>query len=76
MDTLQTPGVSFFLSLPGPKDYMKAFDYMLETAQCFATNLEGELSDERRSVLTKQTIEHFRTRVREFERKQLSKIKA
>jgi cell division protein ZipA len=76
MDTLKTPGVSFFLSLPGPKDYMKAFDYMLETAQCFATNLEGELSDERRSVLTKQTIEHFRTRVREFERKQLSKIKA
>lgn len=75
MDSLETPGVSFFLSLPGPKNYMKAFDYMLETAQCFATNLKGELSDERRSVLTKQTIEHFRTRVRDFERKQLSRAK-
>ena len=76
MEQLSTPGVSFFLSLPGPKDYMKAFDYMLETAQCFASNLGGELSDERRSVLTKQTIEHFRHRVREFERKQLSRSKA
>ncbi|TNC82932.1 MAG: cell division protein ZipA [Oleiphilus sp.] len=76
MEQLVTPGVSFFMSLPGPKDYMKAFDYMLETAQCFASNLGGDLSDERRSVLTKQTIEHFRHRVREFERKQLSKSKA
>lgn len=76
MEQLVTPGVSFFMSLPGPKDYMKAFDYMLETAQCFASNLGGELSDERRSVLTKQTIEHFRHRVREFERRQLSKSKA
>jgi len=70
MNDLTTPGVSFFMSLPGPKDSMKAFEYMLETAQCFATNLNGELSDERRSVLTKQTIEHCRHRVREFERKQ------
>lgn len=75
LDTVSTPGVSFFLSLPGPKDYMKAFEFMLETAQCFATNLNGELRDEHRSVITSQTIEHCRQRVREFERKRLSKIK-
>ncbi len=72
MDQLTTPGVSFFMSLPGPKDYMKAFDFMLETAQCFAKNLGGELRDEQRSVMTTQTIEHCRQRIREFERKQLS----
>lgn len=72
MESLSTPGVSFFMSLPGPKDYMKAFDYMLETAQCFAKNLGGELRDENRSVMTTQTIEHCRQRIREFERKQLS----
>ncbi len=76
IDTLSTPGVSFFMSLPGPKDYMKAFDYMLETAQCFAKNLNGELKDEQRSVMTTQTIEHCRQRIREFERKQLSKSRA
>lgn len=76
MDTLSTPGVSFFMSLPGPKDYMKAFDFMLETAQCFAKNLGGELRDEQRSVMTTQTIEHCRQRIREFERKQLSLSRA
>lgn len=76
MASLSTPGVSFFMSMPGPKDYMKAFEFMLETAQCFANNLQGELKDERRSVLTKQTIEHCKQRVREFERKQLSRAKA
>lgn len=73
MARLSTPGVSFFMSMPGPKDYMQAFDFMLETAQCFAKNLHGELRDERRSVMTKQTIEHCRQRVRDYERKQLSK---
>jgi len=75
LDDLSTPGVSFFMSLPGPKDYMKAFDFMLETAQCFAKNLNGELKDENRSVMTSQTIEHCRQRIREFERKQLSKTR-
>lgn len=45
---------------------------MLETAQCVVRNLGGELKDERRSVMTPQTIEHCRQRIREFERKQRS----
>jgi len=73
LDEIATPGVSFFMSLPGPKNYMKAFDYMLETAQCFARNLKGDLKDQDRSMMTAQTIEHCRQRVKEFERKQLSK---
>lgn len=73
IETISTPRVAFFLSLPGPRDSMRAFDYMLETAQCFAKNLDGELRDEYRSVITQQTIEHCRQRVREFERKQLSR---
>jgi cell division protein ZipA len=73
LDEIATPGVSFFMSLPGPKDYMKAFDYMLETAQCFARNLKGDLKDQDRSIMTVQTIEHCRQQVKEFERKQLSK---
>lgn len=69
---LTTPGVCFFMSLPGPTNNTKAFDYMLETAQCLAKNLDGELKDERRSVLTQQTIAHCRQRIKDFERKQLS----
>jgi cell division protein ZipA len=72
MDSLTTPGISFFMSMPGPSDILQAFDFMLETAQCVVRNLGGELKDERRSVMTPQTAEHCRQRIREFERKQRS----
>ncbi|MBZ2170070.1 cell division protein ZipA [Marinobacter sp. F4216] len=69
---LSTPGISFFMSMPGPNNALQAFDFMLETAQCVVRNLGGELKDERRSVMTPQTVEHCRQRIREFERKQRS----
>ncbi|AMQ87582.1 MULTISPECIES: cell division protein ZipA [Marinobacter] len=72
MPALSTPGISFFMSLPGPSNAMQAFEFMLETAQCVVRNMGGELKDERRSVMTPQTIEHCRQRIREFERKQRS----
>jgi len=75
MDNFYTPGVSFFLSLPGPKNSMKAFDYMYETAQCVVKNLNGELKDEMHSAMTSQTIEHSRQKVRDFERRQLSLLR-
>lgn len=67
---MTTPGISFFMSLPGPTNALQAFDFMHETAQCVVRNLGGELKDERRSVMTAQTVEHCRQRIREFERKQ------
>lgn len=66
MDTLETPGVSFFMSLPGPEDFVHAYECMLGTAQTFAKNLGGELKDEKLSSLSSQTIEQSRTRVAEF----------
>ncbi|MBW0146054.1 cell division protein ZipA [Marinobacter arenosus] len=72
MPRLTTPGISFFMSLPGPTNGLQAFEFMLETAQCVVRNLGGELKDERRSVMTPQTIEHCRQRIREFDRKQRS----
>ncbi len=74
MEKLATPGISFFMSLPGPDDALQAFDFMFETAQCVVRNLGGELKDERRSVMTRQTAEHCRQRIREFERKQRSPV--
>lgn len=75
MDEFYTPGVSFFLSLPGPKNSMKAFDYMHETAQCVVKNLDGELKDEIHSAMTSQTIEHSRQKIRDYERRQLSLLR-
>lgn len=69
------PGVSFFMGLPGPKNSMKAFDFMLETAQALVRNLGGELRDERRSPMSDQTIAHCRQRIRDFERRRLMRNK-
>ncbi|MFL1405017.1 cell division protein ZipA [Marinobacter sp. M1N3S26] len=73
MEEMSTPGISFFMSVPGPTNSMQAFDFMLETAQAVVRNLGGELKDERRSVMTAQTIEHCRQRIREYERKRRSR---
>lgn len=64
-------GVSFFLALPG-HDSLRSFDTLIETARRLAEALEGELLDQSRSVATRQTIEHYRERVVDFERKRLS----
>lgn len=72
MTHMKTPGISFFMGLPGPRDPLTAFEFMLETANVIVRNMGGELKDERRSVMTPQTIEHCRQRIREFERKRRS----
>lgn len=70
-EEFSTVGLSFFLGLPTETgSYMQAFDVMLSTAQDIAEKLQGELKDENRSVLTKQTIEHYRERIRDFSRRQ------
>ena len=72
IDDFETPGVSFFMRLPGPANPLKAYDFMVETAQCLSKNLEGELLDDTRSAMTKQTLEHNRQRIIENERRRLA----
>ncbi len=75
MGDFNTPGLVFFLTLPGPDDMMKAFDYMLETAQAVARNLNGDVLDESRSVLSKQSLEHCRQQIRDLERRLLARTR-
>ncbi|QIB67500.1 cell division protein ZipA [Kineobactrum salinum] len=73
MADFRTPGLVFFVTLPGPQDMMQAFDYMLETAQTVARNLAGDVLDESRSALTRQTLEHNRQQIRDLERRMLAR---
>ncbi|MDX1803616.1 MAG: cell division protein ZipA [Alcanivorax sp.] len=70
MEDMTFAGVTFFLKLPGASDAIGALDKMLSVCRRLATELEGELKDEQHSVLTRQTMEHLRQRVQEFERRQ------
>ncbi len=72
IDHFTTPAVSFFLGLPGPRHPKQAFDVMVAAARKLASELNGELKDDQRSVFTAQTIEHYRQRIVEFERRQMT----
>ena len=72
LESTETPAVTIFMGLPGPREPLKAFMLMEETVRQLALDLGGELKDEHFSVLTQQTLEHYRQRIRDFERKQLT----
>ncbi|WQG57115.1 cell division protein ZipA [Pseudomonas sp. RTB3] len=72
IDHFSTRAVSFFLGLPGPRHPKQAFDVMVAAARKLSQELNGELKDDQRSVLTAQTIEHYRQRIVEFERRALT----
>jgi cell division protein ZipA len=72
LDTIEqfdTPGVSFFLQLPGPFDGLAAFEQMLQAARSVVAELDGHLLDGRRCDLTQQSIEHLREELLEYGRR-------
>ncbi|WP_447042952.1 cell division protein ZipA [Vreelandella sp. H-I2] len=69
MGEFMTPGITLLMPLPGAIDSSVAFEAMVETAMVVVRHMGGELKDENRSVMTAQTIEFARQRVREFERR-------
>ena len=64
IDRLHTPGVSFFMALPGPLSALDAWDAMLPTAQRLAELLDGSVLDEERNALGRQRIAHIRDELR------------
>ncbi|MEC8453480.1 MAG: cell division protein ZipA [Pseudomonadota bacterium] len=71
MTDFRTSGVSLFLALPSPTNNLEAFDHMLDVAIQLKESLDGELKDDHRNVMTSQTIEHYRQRIKDFELRQL-----
>jgi len=70
IDELQTPGVSFFMTLPGPLPALDAWDAMLPTAQRLAELLDASVLDEGRNALGRQRIAHLRDELRAWDRRQ------
>lgn len=68
-----SPGLVFFLQLPGPDHPAEAVEDMIRIARAIADELGAVLKDEDMSVLTGQTAEHYRERVADFSRRQLSR---
>lgn len=68
LDALRTPGLSFFMALPGPVTALDAWDAMLPTAQRMAELLDGQVLDEERNALGRQRIAHIRDELRGWDR--------
>lgn len=68
LDALRTPGLSFFMTLPGPLSALDAWDAMLPTAQRLAELLDGQVLDEERNALGRQRIAHIRDELRGWDR--------
>ncbi|MGA9421687.1 MAG: cell division protein ZipA [Rhodanobacteraceae bacterium] len=66
---IRTPGVSLFMTLPGPLPALDAWDTMLPTAQRLAELLDAVVLDEGRNTLGRQRIAHVRDELRAWDRK-------
>ena len=70
IDTLSTPGLALFVRLPGPPSAEGAFERMVECARALADDLDARVLDQQHSTLTRQTEQHLRDRMREFDHQQ------
>ncbi|MDG2141546.1 MAG: cell division protein ZipA [Gammaproteobacteria bacterium] len=71
MHEFSTIGISLFLSLPADVNNLEAFEHMIGVAKRICESLDGLLKDDHRNLMTGQTIEHYRQRIRDFELLQL-----
>lgn len=65
----QTPGVTLFMTLPGPVSALDAWDAMLATGTRLSELLDADLMDDTQCLLTRQRIAQIREDMRDFDRR-------
>jgi cell division protein ZipA len=68
IQSMETPAIAFFLTLPAPVAALDAWETMLPTAQRMAELLDGVVLDESRNALGRQRIAHIRDELRAYDR--------
>lgn len=68
IQSMETPAIAFFLTLPAPLPALDAWEMMLPTAQRMAELLDGLVLDESRNALGRQRIQHLRDELRAYDR--------
>ncbi|MFZ5637189.1 MAG: cell division protein ZipA [Pseudomonadota bacterium] len=68
IQTMETPAIAFFLTLPAPIPALDAWEKMLPTAQRMAELLDGVVLDESRNAIGRQRIAHIRDDLRAYDR--------
>lgn len=68
VQSLETPAIAFFLTLPAPVPALDAWEMMQPTAERMAELLDGVLLDESRNALGRQRVQHLRDELRAYDR--------
>lgn len=68
IQSLETPAIAFFLTLPAPINALDAWEAMQPTAQRMAELLNGIVLDEQRNALGRQRIAYLRDEMRAYDR--------
>ncbi len=63
----ETPGISFFMTLPCYGNAESNFNLMLQTAQQIADDLSGLVMDEQRQMITPQKLDTYREKIKRFQ---------
>ena len=71
LETFTTRGVSLFMLLPIEGDPHQVFNMMHNAARKIADEFDAQVLDGRRSVLTKQGLQQYVEKIRDFERKRM-----
>ena len=71
LETFTTQGVSLFMILPIEGDPHQVFNMMHNAARKLADEFACQIMDGRRSVLTKQGLQQYVEKIREFERQRI-----
>ncbi|WP_248289491.1 cell division protein ZipA [Thalassotalea sp. Y01] len=69
MEQFSTRGITMFMTLPNANDPQKVFKQMLSAAKQIADEFGGQVLDGQRSVMTRQTEQHYMSKIREFDRR-------
>jgi len=70
IESFDTPGITLILQLPGPVPADVSFEVLVSEAFEMANELGAAVLDERRSTLTKQTVQHMREGIYEYMHRQ------
>ncbi|MDU0355228.1 cell division protein ZipA [Paraglaciecola aquimarina] len=71
LENFTTQGVSLFMILPIEGDPHQVFNMMHNAARKIADEFSAQIYDGRRSLLTKQSLQQYVEKIREFERQRM-----
>jgi cell division protein ZipA len=67
-NTIEIKGVTMFMTLPGPRNALDAWDSMLATSRRLAELLRADLLDDTQEMFTRQRSLQIKEELREYER--------